>query len=340
MYLENNTFTGTLPSEWSAFTSLRQLHLQNNKLSGELPKSWSAMKELIVLCAPISFLGALGFVARLKHLLHRCRNLDENDLDGDVPTEWCSMVEEGSLRDLQTDTEHGLFRSINCCFDRADTRIKVPRFLCSKSVSGSMIFLPIQAAALLAVLVMLRGTPLFLVIKVALSMLDSITDISYLVRALCSPAVLCALQRCRHKDPLQSPALPYPAPTGCSPDAAAWRVLHRWQRRSPTSQSSSSFSRFMHAPQSLPSSSSCATPFEKARGDGRTSSRARFGLPAGSSPASSSATCASPSRRKSTSGGPVESGCAPRVLGPMTLLKSALPPASNTTFLAGRTRLS
>ena len=51
MYLENNTFNGPLPSEWSAFTSLRKLHLQNNGLSGDLPKSWSAMKELIVLCA-------------------------------------------------------------------------------------------------------------------------------------------------------------------------------------------------------------------------------------------------------------------------------------------------
>jgi len=165
MYLENNTFNGPLPSEWSAFTSLRKLHLQNNGLSGDLPKSWSAMKELIVL------------------------NLDDNDLDGDVPTEWCSMVEEGSLRDLQTvtfggtarATQRSSTRSVNCCFDRADTRIKVPRFLCSKSVSGSMIFLPIQATALLAVLVLLRGTPLFLVMKVAVSMLDSITDISYLV---------------------------------------------------------------------------------------------------------------------------------------------------------------
>mmetsp|Transcript_66480 Transcript_66480/g.210452 ORF Transcript_66480/g.210452 Transcript_66480/m.210452 type:complete len:351 (+) Transcript_66480:932-1984(+) len=91
------------------------------------------------------------------------------------------MVEEGSLRDLQTDTEHGLFRSINCCFDRADTRIKVPRFLCYKTVSGSMIFLPIQATALLAVLVLLRGTPLFIVIKIVLSTLDGLTDISYLV---------------------------------------------------------------------------------------------------------------------------------------------------------------
>ena len=206
MYLENNTFTGPLPSEWSAFTSLRKLHLQNNGLSGELPKSWSAMKELIVLCAPISFSGhlpcmrmegccALGFVSRLKHSTTCCRNLDDNDLDGDVPTEWCSMVEEGSLRDLQTDTEHGLFRSINCCFDRADTRIKVPRFLCSKSVSGSMIFLPIQATALLAVLVLLRGTPLFIVIKIALSALDGLTDISYLVRALHCPASFCALER-------------------------------------------------------------------------------------------------------------------------------------------------
>ena len=44
--LQNNSLTGTIPSQLSKMKYLNQLRLNNNKLSGEIPSEFSSLKNL------------------------------------------------------------------------------------------------------------------------------------------------------------------------------------------------------------------------------------------------------------------------------------------------------
>ena len=44
--LDDNAFSGELPSSWSALVNLEELELKDNSISGTLPASWSAMTSL------------------------------------------------------------------------------------------------------------------------------------------------------------------------------------------------------------------------------------------------------------------------------------------------------
>ena len=49
VYLYDNALTGTLPSEWSAWTQLQVLEMFDNYISGTLPATWSAWTQLTLL---------------------------------------------------------------------------------------------------------------------------------------------------------------------------------------------------------------------------------------------------------------------------------------------------
>lgn len=70
MDLGSNQFTGSLPSEWSSWTSITTLILKNNQLSGSVPVSWAtAMTKLEVL------------------------DIQVNQLSGTLPNEWASLTQ-------------------------------------------------------------------------------------------------------------------------------------------------------------------------------------------------------------------------------------------------------
>jgi hypothetical protein len=48
LLLDNNLLTGTLPTYFGAFPSLRQVQLQNNNLSGPVPEQWCSSSNLAV----------------------------------------------------------------------------------------------------------------------------------------------------------------------------------------------------------------------------------------------------------------------------------------------------
>ena len=67
LLLSNNRLTGSLPSSWSALTSLQKIELQGNSITGTLPSSWSAL--------------TLGSALT-------CLYLFSNKVTGPLPPEW------------------------------------------------------------------------------------------------------------------------------------------------------------------------------------------------------------------------------------------------------------
>ncbi|KPA85915.1 proteophosphoglycan ppg4 [Leptomonas pyrrhocoris] len=82
-YLQNNSFTGTLPLSWNKLTHLGILRLNHNFITGTIPAGWASMKNISVM------------------------DLEHNDLCGCVPQEIQALEHDTSrfkLLQLTTDT--------------------------------------------------------------------------------------------------------------------------------------------------------------------------------------------------------------------------------------------
>ena len=92
--LNLNSFSGTLPPEWSAMTELTELNLNSNPgLTGGLPPEWSALTKLTEIS--LRDIGLTGTLPPEWSALTQVTSmhLNDNALSGTLPPEWSALTQ-------------------------------------------------------------------------------------------------------------------------------------------------------------------------------------------------------------------------------------------------------
>lgn len=105
---------GFIPEEIKWLTSLESLDMQNNHIAGPIPSSIGELEELTYLSLDgNNFSGTIPDVFDNLVLLERAY-LNFNDFNGSMPPSFCTLREEGALKDLWSDCG-GYPTTCTCC---------------------------------------------------------------------------------------------------------------------------------------------------------------------------------------------------------------------------------
>ena len=114
LYLSDNYFDGTIPSQLGAFTSLEALFLDTNKLSGPIPDSFGGLEDLKQL-----YLFRNQLTGTVPASLQNLKDLngiglESNNIIGEVPDEVCGLVHHKNI-DMWADCSGDNVLQCPCC---------------------------------------------------------------------------------------------------------------------------------------------------------------------------------------------------------------------------------